>query len=183
MKTGAKRREIPMSERVRDMAFSPDGRLLVTSDWDNSQVCVRETATGQAVGRWEVTYPWNGPGADSPQWIDALAVSPDGRTVVTAGSPKGPKTPAVLQMWDVDTGEQLRSICIDGNCSVSALAFSRDADRIEERVRSSGGPVLQGLRALEVLERVGTPETRKIMEKIAESDGPLADEAKASLRR
>jgi hypothetical protein len=327
VKTGAKRLEIPLQERLRDLAFSPDGRRVFTTDWDEGRVSVRETATGKAAGSWVATYAWDGPeAAEAQQWLCALAVSPDGRTLATAGSPRGPKTPAVLQLWDAETGELLRSIRIDTNSMVDALAFSHDGKRlasggmrdgtivvwdvaavtgrprpkaldltererdelwerladadaakgrdalarlarcgdgaahliaarvkdlpaapgaltakrlaellkeldsddfetreaatrelaaadakasdelrkllkegkvspearrrIESAVeqidaRGSGvsGPALRWLRAVEVLERVGTPEARKVLEKIAAADGPIADEAKASLER
>jgi WD40 repeat protein len=327
VKTGAKRLEIPLRERLRNLVFSPDGRLLLTSDWDHSRVCVRETATGKEVRSWVAAYPWNGEEAQAiPSWIDALAVSPDGRTVAAGVSPNGTNPRAALMLWDAESGQELRRFPLEGKSQVDSLAFSRDGKRlasggmrdgmvvvwdvadvtgrprpkaldltererddlwerladgdaakgrdglarlarggdgaarliaarvkdlpaapgaltakrlaellkeldsddfetreaatrelaaadakagdelrrllkadklsaeVRRRIESAveqidtrssgvGGPALRWLRAVEVLERVGTPEARKVLKKIAAADGPIADEAHASLER
>jgi Tol biopolymer transport system component len=54
---------------------------------------------------------------------------------------------------------------------------------VEARDQGANDRVLQWLRAAEVLERIGTPAARKVLEKIAAVDGPIADDAKAALER
>ncbi|HVF66209.1 MAG TPA: hypothetical protein VM914_01005, partial [Pyrinomonadaceae bacterium] len=96
-------------------AASPGGRFLASAK--DGVVTVKEKATGREVGR--VRFVVMGPGYTSSYagqpWHDelyALAVSPDGLSLVTAdrGDVDDPKDPLnsdhVIRLWDVKAGAQ-----------------------------------------------------------------------------
>jgi RNA polymerase sigma factor (sigma-70 family) len=74
---------------VRSVAYSPDGKLLVSASWDRT-VRLWEVATGKELRRFPV--PGGGSGA---------AVSPDGRLVVSGDMD------STLIFWDATTGKEL----------------------------------------------------------------------------
>jgi WD40 repeat protein/serine/threonine protein kinase len=102
----------------RSVAFSPDGRLVAGEDFDLAFVwSVKD-------GRILAQIP--------EQRVNALAFSPDGRSLVT-GSLKGG-----VKIWDARTGRQLDSLT--GNLGqVWDLAFSPDGARLA--TSSSDGTV------------------------------------------
>jgi WD40 repeat protein len=73
---------------VRDMAFSPDGRLLVTASEQQGAVFVWETATGKRVAALPEGLPIG---------AAAVAFSPDGHFLATA-LPEG-----AIRVWEVAT--------------------------------------------------------------------------------
>lgn len=99
------------TERIRDMAFSPDSRFLAI-------------ATAKTVQVWDIAShqlalpPFKG----SVEEVLALAYSPDGQTIISAGVDQ------VGRVWDATTGELLFTF---GPLYeyVSALAFSPDGTR------------------------------------------------------
>jgi hypothetical protein len=89
------------------IAFSPDGRYVLTKSEDNTARLWR-SRTGQDV--WRFT-------GDSP--IVSVGFSPDGKYAMT-GSDDG-----TTGVWDVETGEEVRRF--DGHSGqISSLAFSGD---------------------------------------------------------
>jgi WD40 repeat protein len=99
---------------ARDLAYSPDGKWLVTA---GHAVWLHDAATGKEVRRLQPK------GFHS---LDVVALSPDGRTVAageTRGSRAfGPKGSAVI-LWDAATGKELRRLA--GRADVTAVAFSK----------------------------------------------------------
>src|SRR3712207_2888288 len=100
-------------------AVSPGGRFLASAK--DGVVTVKEKATGREVGR--VRFVVMGPGYitsyPGQPWHDelyALAVSPDGRSLVTAdrGDLDDPKDPSnsdhVIRLWDVVTRSEERRV-------------------------------------------------------------------------
>jgi WD40 repeat protein len=94
-------------------AVSPGGRFVAQAK--DGLVTVRERATGREVGSARFLVPQPGRTSSMPGqvWHDelyALAVSPDGRTLVTADEGEQGDDEHALRVWDVQTGAQLRAL-------------------------------------------------------------------------
>jgi WD40 repeat protein len=90
---------------LQNMAFSPDGSLLVTGGLDGT-VWLWDPAAGQHL---RILEGHTGP-------VEALAFSPDGRLLASAG------LYGDVRLWDPGTGQHLHAL--EGE--VKALAFSPD---------------------------------------------------------
>jgi hypothetical protein len=103
------------------MAFTNDGWLLTALQFRGH--CLIDTVTGQTV-------------RCLPTDAACVAFSPDGRVLATGHIPGREKRgPALLRLWDVATGTQLRSI--DTDVWVLALAFTPDGKRLASALRNS----------------------------------------------
>jgi WD40 repeat protein len=85
---------------VSAMAVSTDGKLLITGDYA-ARVIVWDAASGKEIRRFS-GLPWN--------WIVALAVSPDGRSVLVSEA-RGKRDDfdipaAALRLWDIATATE-----------------------------------------------------------------------------
>jgi len=94
--------------KLRQVAFSPDGRLLVTASEDGT-ARVWDPATGEHLRT--LTGHTN--------WVATVAFSPDGRLLATASYDQ------TARVWDPATGEHPRTLTGHTN-SVVAVAFSPD---------------------------------------------------------
>jgi WD40 repeat protein len=97
---------------VTVVAFSPDGRNILTGSWDKT-VRLWNAASGQPRGQ-----PLRHEGK-----VFAVAFSPDGQSIVTASEDK------TARLWDVDTGQR-RGQPLRHEGRVFALAFSPDGRSI-----------------------------------------------------
>ncbi|MFO0807749.1 MAG: WD40 repeat domain-containing protein [Gemmataceae bacterium] len=96
------------NEGVLHAAFHPDGRHLVAVDTGGRTLSLWDVTTGRRVRKFE--------GHEDP--VDAIAIAPDGKRMVTSGSPrayirtpfKGYVGDPGMRVWDIDTGAQLPSI-------------------------------------------------------------------------
>lgn len=95
------------TDTVDAVAFSPDGRLILSGGGLETTVKLWETATGKEVG----SLPDMGR-------IEALAFSPDGRRILIA-SGKG-----VITVWDLTADKMVHKFASDRR--LDALALSRD---------------------------------------------------------
>jgi WD40 repeat protein/serine/threonine protein kinase/tetratricopeptide (TPR) repeat protein len=98
---------------IRSIAWSPDGKNIVTGGWDGSAQ-VWDTTTGKPVG----------PTLRHPNPVNVVRFTPDGRTIVTGG-PDG-----VTRWWDVVTAQQLVGTLTGNKIPVRDLAFSPDGRRL-----------------------------------------------------
>ena len=94
---------------VRDVTFSPDGKVLASA-WADDTIHLTSTTTWQAVGQ-----PLPGPG----QGIRVVAFSPDGKVLASAGKDK------LVHLWDASTGQPLGETLVAPN-EIDCLAFSPD---------------------------------------------------------
>ena len=135
---------LPHSNWVFAVAFTPDGSLLATGGYDR---CVHlwETATGRLVGA-----PWR-----QGAVIESIALSPDGRTIAVSHNrtsvcdlsshmPRGPELPAgticfspdrrllassdkgLVRLWDANTCQSIEPNLTAYNPEESQITFSAD---------------------------------------------------------
>lgn len=82
--------------KINRVAWTPDGRLLVTAA-DDGTLRVWDVESGEA------TLVLNHVSDRGPDHVEDVAITPDGRTIISGTSES-------LKFWDIDTGEDLRTI-------------------------------------------------------------------------
>src|SRR5262249_9910364 len=104
-------------DAVTRVAFSPDGRTLITAGY-SGVVRQWDAKTGKPIGQ-PLRHSDRQPLRHSDRFIDAMAVSPDGKLLVTGSRDK------TAQLWDLAAGERLGSSWPHPD-TVWAAAFSPD---------------------------------------------------------
>jgi RNA polymerase sigma factor (sigma-70 family) len=170
------------------VAFSPDSRTLVLGTWDRAAVSVLEVATGQERCKF----------SGHRAGVLCAAISPDGGRVASGSAD------TTVLVWDA-TGsggrraagklrpEELDAAWADlagSDASKAYQAMGRLIAAPEQAVpllreRLEGAEGLRASRALEALERIGSPAARLLLETLAERvpGGRLSEEARAAARR
>lgn len=101
------------SGRVTSVAFSPDGRRIVSGS-RNGTLRLWDAATGEPIGQ-----PIKG-----TEPVSSIAFSPDGQHIVSGSSD------STLRLWDAATGEPIGEPLKEHTSSVRSVAFSPDGRRI-----------------------------------------------------
>ena len=96
------------SNSVNSLAFSPDGKILVTGSRDNT-IKLWDVGTGREI------YTLQG----HSNWVNSVAFSPDGKILASGSDDK------TIKLWDVTTARQIRTIQAHPD-SVRSVAFSPD---------------------------------------------------------
>ncbi len=104
--TGQEIARMTYDDNVSSVAFSPDGKYVVSGSGDNT-VRVWEASTGKEISR--MTHDGG---------VDSIAFSPDGRYVVSGS---GDNT---ARVWEASTGKEISRMTHDD--AVSSVAFSPD---------------------------------------------------------
>jgi len=127
---------------VNSVAFSPDGRYIVSGSGD-STIWLWDAQTGKQVG-----HPLQGHTSS----VNSVAFSPDGRHIVSGSWDK------TIQLWNAQIGGQVGNPLQGHTGSVLSVAFSPDGRHIVSgSVKSGstpvGGPVKSGRRRTKVKGR------------------------------
>jgi WD40 repeat protein len=107
-----RRHSLPHPQRVAALAFSPDGRILVTGGADHL-VRLWDIASGQ------LRHVWSGHTGE----VRSLAFSPDGRWLASASFDQ------TVRVWEVATG-QVQHVLDNHDWIVGTVAFSPDSKTI-----------------------------------------------------
>ncbi|TFK70163.1 WD40 repeat-like protein, partial [Pluteus cervinus] len=101
-------------QNVQSVAFSPDGKYVVSGSWDKT-VRIWEVETGQQ----------KGPSLQGhEQHVSSVAFSPDGRYMVSGSWDR------TIKIWEIETGQQKGS-SLEGHVKeVSSVAFSPDGQYV-----------------------------------------------------
>ncbi len=116
-------------EFIQSLAFSPDGRLLVSGDaatdyttMDDQDAYVWDVETGERLGVLE----------NHEGWVQSIAFSPDGQTVAI-----GEATGARIILWDLETFT--RTGVLEGHQNwVTGIAFGPDGRYLYSGSRDGG---------------------------------------------
>jgi len=111
---GHELRRIPLEAWLVRLTFSPDGKRIFTTERDSSVRCY-DTSTGER--RWSQTVKLSDP---HENYTSAIAVSPDGQTVVAAA------TDTKLYLFNAADGHELGQLTGHG-WYPWALAFTADS--------------------------------------------------------
>jgi WD40 repeat protein/serine/threonine protein kinase len=108
----------PLATRIEAIAFSPNGKVLVTGDHDNL-VKVWDFETGKEIATLQA-YPPNRAGYEDGG-IKSIAFAPDGTVLATVGGYRGHVANSV-KLWEASTLREL--FTLEDQRQIQSVAFS-----------------------------------------------------------
>jgi WD40 repeat protein len=115
------------SDFVVSLAFSPDGRTLVSGSRD-STIKLWDVTTGQELRALK----------GHPGRVNSVALSPDGKTLLSGGAASfGAAGGGQVMLWDTATGRELKTLLKRSN-EVNSVAFTPDG-----KVAAGGGETVK----------------------------------------
>ncbi|MFK8185283.1 MAG: NACHT and WD repeat domain-containing protein [Phormidesmis sp.] len=96
---------------IHSVAFSPDGKTLVSGGSDDNPLRLWDSKTGASIGELATSHRLG---------VNSVAFSPNGKILVS-GSRDG-----TLQIWDVPTGEPMGELLNNPTGIIQSVAFSPD---------------------------------------------------------
>jgi WD40 repeat protein len=195
---------------LRCIAFSPEGRTIATGSEDTTALLWDVTTFGGGKSAGGIDAVWADLAADDAararRAVWALASNPARSVPFLAGrlSPVPPPDQARVArlVGDLDDDNfdvreratrELERLGEGAGPALHKVMAGNQSAEVRRRARGLleklGGPVgpeqLRGIRAAEVLERIGTPEARRALARLAKglADARLTREAKAALAR
>jgi WD40 repeat protein/energy-coupling factor transporter ATP-binding protein EcfA2 len=150
-------------DRVRSIAFSPDGKTLASSscgEFHPSGICKR----GE-VRLWDIAaqQQMGTPLTDDTDRLESITFSPDGK-IVAAGDTDG-----IIILWDVVTGQKLGKPLIGHTDSVFSVVFSPDGQTLASGSKDKS-IILWNVEALQRIDQL-TGHTDAIYSLAFSSDG------------
>ncbi len=115
---GQMRQRLAHTRRIETIAFSPDSQYLILGD-QRGEILMWDWAADAIVRH----FPPEGNGHAG--WVDGLAVSPDGRFLLSASSQRTADGERRIILWDMETGAEVRRWA-QQPADVNSVAFSPD---------------------------------------------------------
>jgi WD40 repeat protein/serine/threonine protein kinase len=150
----AKQTLVGHAGQVRSVAFSPDGKRIVTGSWDQTAK-VWDAETGQEL----LTLQGH------TAWVWSVAFSPDGKRIITGAGEwdRSGDLPGEAMVWDAETGQVL--LALKGHtAAVFGAVFSPDGRRIVTGSRDGTVRVWEAETGQEVLAlKTHTPPLHSVV--------------------
>jgi WD40 repeat protein len=119
---------------IRNMAYCPDGKALATLGGEDCRLRLWDVVSGKLLRCF----------GEPPDFYStsSLAVSSDGKTIVTAGGVGGAtSSPGEVRLWDAATGQSLRRYQAHAR-PISCVAFSPDGSTLATGSRDENESII-----------------------------------------